>query len=94
MNDFASQYRQQADLARQQYESAMQGLQAQAKQYQEALKQPIPSQLPVFAQQPAQPTEPPYTMQILAVLGDIKGTLDKLLPKEKVEEVKDEKPKK
>lgn len=92
MNDFSpSQFKLQADQARQQYEHVMQNIQAQARQYQESLRlpniygqQPIPPQAPVFSQQQPvvdpTPEQPPYTLQILSVLGDIKGLLMKAFP--------------
>lgn len=108
MTDFATQFKQQADMARQQYDAVMQNLQTQAKQYQDSLRMPnlytqpqpqpqyqppIPPQLPVFPQQPqpeAASDTPPYTLQILAVLGDIKGILSRVYPEPVEPEAKEE----
>lgn len=86
-NNFMQQYNAELQRLQSEYSQGMAQLQNNLNNFRQMQSMPNQMQGAPVPTQPAT-TEPPFNMQILAVLGDIKGMLDKLIPKE-VEPPKD-----
>lgn len=95
MNNFMSQYNAELNRIQQAYSSEMQNLQNSLNQYKTAQYNVPPTPMPVAT---TDANGVPINVQILALLGEIKGILSRIAPKEdkdpKVQADPEQKPKK